>query len=126
MICSKCGKECYAVAETDGKAVSNCCMVEIKGEKGDQFTNHKHNIDYSKDQWQGNWHGGQHTSESVTGYPLSVKTLRDEIAIAAMQGMLSNPAFEEISKDFSGEDAIKYLTTVSWGIANSMIAERNK
>lgn len=119
MICSKCGKECYAVTKNisnpngsiaenvEMKAFSSCCNAEI------DLTD-----DYSKDQFQGNWHNYP-TTGSVTGYPKSEITLRDAIAIAAMQGFISL----QVSRK------VQHMDTISkWAYeqADSMLKERNK
>ena len=44
------------------------------------------------------------------------KTLRDEIAIAALQGMMSNPSLDYLGPEEFAEDAYK--------IADAMLAQR--
>ena len=53
-------------------------------------------------------------------------SLRDYFAAKAMQGMLSNPAFQEICKDFSAREAVDYTVIVSYGLADAMIERREK
>ena len=53
-------------------------------------------------------------------------SLRDYFAAKAMQGILSNPAYEEICKDFSAEKALNMVTTVSFGIADAMLKAREE
>lgn len=46
------------------------------------------------------------------------KTLRDEIAIAALQGMLANPGLDCLGPEDFAHDAYKY--------ADAMLAQRGK
>ena len=59
-------------------------------------------------------------------WSLTGMSLRDYFAAKAMQGMLSNPAFQEICKDFSGEQAIEYIKKCSFGFSDAMLEEREK
>lgn len=71
MICSKCGEICFAKA--DGvRSISNCCGAEVV---------------FKLEVLPSLYH--------VNGYPKEYKSLRDEIAIAAMQGILANSEFEK-------------------------------
>ena len=59
-----------------------------------------------------------------------VKTLRDEIAIAAMQGMLSRDSHQGgwCPKDESSkqEDGVKRVARFAYEYADAMLIERNK
>lgn len=54
------------------------------------------------------------------------KTLRDEIAIAAMNGFLSNPKAMDVFIGSFKHDVYKGLASQSYAIADSMMNERTK
>jgi len=103
MICSKCMKKCNAnMTSTEdiinqNNTVSDCCKSHIL------FTQNEYNEHYA------------------VCLPSSEKTLRDEVAIAALQGILASNA----TIDGENQD-IRILVTASFAIADAFMEARNK
>lgn len=79
---------------------------------GQEIKTTAHTCNMSKDQFQGSWHGGQHTS----GYIAPIQpTIRDLFAMAAMQARITTDGYMDSS-----------IPEYSYKMADAMLKERNK
>lgn len=117
-------------SDNNGRPVSSCCgasiFENITDDKFKSHNNNKHEIDTT----QGCRHNIPIGSTSGSGYPQSIKTLRDEVAMACLQSLLSNSKFEEYRQTLDGiysEDVqTKALMMVCFGYADAFMEARNK